>query len=668
GGTSISAGVNPTVDLTVGVHTITLTVTDNGGATGTDVVTVTVEPGLTTLTVVGSGTGDGTVTSTPAGISCTITNGVAAGDCTESYQQGTEVTLTATASTSGIHEFAGWGGTGESCPGTGPCVVTMDGNLSVTAFFTQYHTLTVQGSGNGSGTVAGGNGIDCAISAGETQGTCSALFQEGVIAGLAATAEPGSGFTGWSGACTGTGSCQVTMDQAQTVTATFALQQFTVTVQGAGSGTGTVTSTPAGIDCTSYAGELGGTCSQVFDYGTLVTLSAAAGTGSVFAGWEGSGIDCPGTGSCSFTVTANQTVAASFDLILTTLTVTIDGLGAVASQNVSPALNCSYVEGECSVSYPWGTQVTLVASSQDPDFLWESWFGTGTGFTCTTNPTCVVTMDQDRQVRAWFSAPGIISVNPTTASFTMLQAGTPSPASQTITVSNIGQRPINLEPIQISYTPSVAPWLNASINRTVIDTLTPATMTLSVLANNLDPGVYNAAVYVGDFSITVGQVNVTLTVQLPNPVISNVSGQLVTVNDAEFCGYMDPDGSLFRFDMNYTDADGDVNQSTAVLTVAYQFNPGSSGQFQQPPEPGMSVSGDGYSGTITSYICNLFGSAESVTEMFTLQDSQGNPSNMLSITVPKPTGANAPPAGDVPPPADPATSTAGGARVGGGSR
>ena len=75
----------------------------------------------------------------------------------------------------------------------------------------------------------------------------------------------------------------------------------------------------------------------------------------------------------------------------------IDGLGQVVSQGASPPLSCSYVEGLCSVDYPWGTQVTLVASSLQPDFLWESWFGTGTGFTCTTNTTCVVTMDQDRQ-------------------------------------------------------------------------------------------------------------------------------------------------------------------------------------------------------------------------------------------------------------------------------
>jgi hypothetical protein len=38
---------------------------------------------------------------------------------------------------------------------------------------------------------------------------------------LTATASAGSTFTGWSGACTGTGSCVVTMSAAKSVTATF---------------------------------------------------------------------------------------------------------------------------------------------------------------------------------------------------------------------------------------------------------------------------------------------------------------------------------------------------------------------------------------------------------------------------------------------------------------
>ena len=44
GGTEIATGVNPTLDLAVGVHTIVLTVTDNGGGEATDSVTITIDP------------------------------------------------------------------------------------------------------------------------------------------------------------------------------------------------------------------------------------------------------------------------------------------------------------------------------------------------------------------------------------------------------------------------------------------------------------------------------------------------------------------------------------------------------------------------------------------------------------------------------------------------
>ncbi|MSX01618.1 MAG: hypothetical protein F2813_00480 [Actinobacteria bacterium] len=75
------------------------------------------------------------------------------------------------------------------------------------------YALTVAKSGAGSGTIAGG-GIDCGS-------TCSSEETAGSEVTLAATASSGSQFDGWSGACSGTGSCTVSMTEARSVTAGF---------------------------------------------------------------------------------------------------------------------------------------------------------------------------------------------------------------------------------------------------------------------------------------------------------------------------------------------------------------------------------------------------------------------------------------------------------------
>jgi len=163
-----------------------------------------------TLTV--SETGLGQVASSPAGINCSPTSN----QCSAGFADGTAVTLTASANTG--NTFAGWGG---ACSGTAPCQVTLSADATVSGAFTQNppptSTLSLALSGSGGGTVTSSpSGLACGS-------TCSASFQNGVPVTLTAVPNPTSTFAGWSGGgCGGTGSCQVTLSDNTTVTASFA--------------------------------------------------------------------------------------------------------------------------------------------------------------------------------------------------------------------------------------------------------------------------------------------------------------------------------------------------------------------------------------------------------------------------------------------------------------
>jgi phospholipase C len=75
--------------------------------------------------------------------------------------------------------------------------------------------LTITSGGTGTGTITSSPaGINCGS-------TCSASFASGTAVTLSAAPATGSTFTGWSGACSGTGACSVTLSANASVTATF---------------------------------------------------------------------------------------------------------------------------------------------------------------------------------------------------------------------------------------------------------------------------------------------------------------------------------------------------------------------------------------------------------------------------------------------------------------
>lgn len=166
---------------------------------------VAVVPSLTMpLTLNAMNAGGGRITSMPAGIDCGTT-------CSANFAWGTRPRLTAVPDE--FFAFSGWTGV---CTGTGECAPLLDAGQSVGATFTRLqYPLQVVRAGSGSGTVTGGSGtLACGTA-------CRTGFAVGSTVTLTATAGANSVFAGWSGACTGTGACSITMSQAQAVTATF---------------------------------------------------------------------------------------------------------------------------------------------------------------------------------------------------------------------------------------------------------------------------------------------------------------------------------------------------------------------------------------------------------------------------------------------------------------
>lgn len=274
----------------------------------------------------------------------------------EKYVEGSEVSLTAEASAGS--KFTRW--QGDASGQNAIYSLTMDSAKSVSAEFTEleFFRLEVTTIGTGSGLI--------------TQSLLAEKYIVGTTVTLAAHVYEGSKFKCWHGDATGdSATCTVTMDAAKTVSAEFVeIEAFVLNVMSTGTGSGTITRS---LDAEKYIG------------GTPVTLTACAGVGSKFNGWDG---DATGDSvTCKVTMNAAKTVTAEFveiESFALDVSATGTGSGCITRSVDAP-------------TYFSGSTVTLTAQA-DEGSIFTGWHGDAGGL----DDACTVTINSKTSVTAEF--------------------------------------------------------------------------------------------------------------------------------------------------------------------------------------------------------------------------------------------------------------------------
>ena len=234
-----------------------------------------------------SKSGNGTVSSVPTSISCGVT-------CNGAFTAGSTVSLFAQPDYG--FAFAGWGG---DCSSKDKCILTMNGNKTVSATFVDLQNHLVKVIKPSTGVISSEPaGILC----GGSNRQCASTFSS---AKLTATPNPGYEFIRWNGCQAPEGNiCYIKPTGKMTLSAVFKkLPKFKIKISK--NTLGSITSTPAGLNCPDKKKS----CAVSFIKGTEVTLNAVPQSGRNFAGWSGA---CSGTDSCQLLMDRNKGLGANF--------------------------------------------------------------------------------------------------------------------------------------------------------------------------------------------------------------------------------------------------------------------------------------------------------------------------------------------------------------------
>ena len=370
----------------------------------------------------------------------------------------------------------------------------------------------------------------------------SSLFD--VTAGSNGSCSPSylcSGLAGYDGP-TGLGTPNGVVAFGEPPSSTYSLNYT-----AAGAGTGTVGFSPSGTtaSCT-------GSCTNSYNSGTVVTLTAGPATGSVFSGWSGNSA-CSGTGTCQLTMSAAQSVTATFDPSSTVTTLS----NGVAKTNLSAAtgantyysidvpagatnlsVNTSGGSGDADLYVSFGTQPTSTSYACRPYVL-------GNNETCsfpTPSPGTYYIMLNANQAYGGLSLVGqytnaapFVSLSPSSLAFADQAANTTS-SPLVVTLTNTGNANLVVSGVTTTGTDAAA-----FTPTTTCASVTPAaTCTISVTFKPTSAGAKAASL-----SIASNLAGPPTLISLSGTGIGTAISQFVGTIDGP--GFVNGAGTAARF-------------------------------------------------------------------------------------------------------------------------
>lgn len=350
-----------------------------------------------TATVVGNGS----LSSTPAGISCTADGS----GCIATYEEGTPVTLTAAPAEG--ERVQSWGG---ACADEGTattCPVVLDTDVTVgVSFEPDTYTVSVQVLPGEAVVTSDPEGIHCGTAHPNPGNACSGWFAAGTSVTLFQTPSEDREFAGWAEDCAFAGTaptCTLTMTADFVARVTYVPRPVVSVLPP---GNGVVTDDHGEIDCRTGDDD----CFGAYDLGDVVTLTAAADPGFRVAGWDGACAHRGSAATCTLTmaerITYGTTATFAQNAPVPLRIVREPQYGFISSEPAGIACGAWELgydverHSDCEAQFPSGSIIQLNATGAPVNIslggfsvtIYQNEFVGWAGACSGSSPTCTLTL------------------------------------------------------------------------------------------------------------------------------------------------------------------------------------------------------------------------------------------------------------------------------------